>query len=123
MALRIVLFVSAVCLAVFIFASIRRSKLRIEDSLFWIALAFLILLLSVFPQIAMFFSKTLGFMATVNFVFLFFIFILLLQCYRSSKRISQLDMKVKELAQQVAIDRLDHYERGKDSARSGADAE
>ena len=85
--------------------------MRIEDSLFWIILAVLIFLLSIFPQIASFFSNLLGFQAPVNFIYLFFIFILLVKSFYSSKHISELDNKVKELSQQIAVDRLDHYER------------
>ena len=109
--LQIVLIAASIGLLVFIGQSIKKAKMRIEDSLFWIILAVLIFLLSIFPQIAAFFSDLLGFQAPVNFIYLFFIFVLLVKCFSSSKHISELDNKVKELSQQIAVDRLDHYER------------
>ena len=111
LALRIVLIVGSIALVAFLLHSIKKSKMRIEDAMSWLALSLLIVLLSVFPEIANLLSVMLGFMASVNFIFLFFIFILLLRSFFSNRRISQLENRVKELTQQVAIDRLDHYER------------
>ena len=124
-ALRILLFVASVLLFVFLMGSIKKSKMRIEDALFWIALSAVILILSIFPQIAGGLSDLFGFIAPVNFVFLLFIFILLVKSYYMSKRISELDTKVKELTQQIAIDRLDHHERTVDDAlkRNGNDGD
>ena len=47
----------------------------------------------------------------MNFVFLFFIFVLIIRDFLSNRRISQLENRVKELTQQIALDRLDHYQR------------
>lgn len=115
-ALRIVLLVSAVLLFVFLMVSIRQSKMRIEDSLFWIVISVVVLLLGIFPGIASALSRSFGFIAPVNFVFLMFILILLLKEYFTSKRISELDTKVKELTQQLAIERLERHERDEDDA-------
>lgn len=110
-ALRIALIVAALGSVIFLLYSIKKSKMRIEDSLFWVFFSFLILLLSIFPDIASVCSGILGFQAPVNFIFLFFIFILVVRDFFANRRISQLENRVKELAQQVAIDRLNHYER------------
>ncbi|MCH4184706.1 MAG: DUF2304 domain-containing protein [Eggerthellaceae bacterium] len=110
-ALQIILIVAAIGLVYFVARGIRKFKMRIEDSLFWIFLSALILILSIFPQIATACADIAGFQAPVNFIFLFFIFVLLLKCFYTSRHTSQLENKVKELAQQVALDRLDHYQR------------
>lgn len=102
---------AAVGLVVFMLRSIKKSKLSIEDALFWVAFSLLILIMSVFPQIPAGLSDLIGFQSPVNFVFLFFIFILIVRDFLSNRRISQLENRVKELTQQIAIDRLDHYER------------
>ena len=109
--LKIILFVAALCLTAFVVRSVKKSKMMIEDAFFWIVLSFLILLLSVFPQIGYWFSDLLGFQAPINFVFLFFIFVLLVKGFITSRHASQLETKVRELSEQVAYDRLDHYER------------
>lgn len=110
-ALRVILLIAAIGLVVFLLHSIKKSKMSIEDALFWMGFSFLILLMSIFPEIPSFLSDTIGFMSPVNFVFLFFIFVLVIRDFLSNRRISQLENRVKELTQQIALDRLDHYQR------------
>lgn len=110
-ALRVILLIAAIGLVVFLLHSIKKSKMSIEDALFWMGFSFLILLMSIFPEIPSFLSDTIGFMSPVNFVFLFFIFVLIIRGFLSNRRISQLENRVKELTQQIALDRLDHYQR------------
>ena len=110
-ALRVILLIAAIGLVVFLLHSIKKSKMSIEDALFWMGFSFLILLMSIFPEIPSFLSDTIGFMSPVNFVFLFFIFVLIIRDFLSNRRISQLENRVEELTQQIALDRLDHYQR------------
>lgn len=110
-ALRVILLIAAIGLVVFLLHSIKKSKMSIEDALFWMGFSFLILLMSIFPEIPSFLSDTIGFMSPVNFVFLFFIFVLIIRDFLSNRRISQLENRVKELTQQIVLDRLDHYQR------------
>ena len=110
-ALRVILLIAAIGLVVFLLHSIKKSKMSIEDALFWMGFSFLILLMSIFPEIPSFLSDTICFMSPVNFVFLFFIFVLIIRDFLSNRRISQLENRVKELTQQIALDRLDHYQR------------
>ncbi|WP_349356468.1 DUF2304 domain-containing protein [Streptococcus equi] len=53
----------------FILDSIRRSKILIEDSFFWLFFSLIVLLLSLFPNAAVYFSRLLGFESPANFVF------------------------------------------------------
>ena len=110
-ALRIILLISAIIVAVFMLRNVKRSKMRIEDTLFWVILTVIVLILGIFPQIVGFFSTALGFASEQNFVFVFFIFVALMNGYFTSRANSDLETKVKELTQQIALDRLDHYER------------
>lgn len=110
-ALRVILLIAAIGLVVFLLHSIKKSKMSIEDALFWMGFSFLILLMSIFPEIPSFLSDAIGFMSPVNFVFLFFISVLIIRDFLSNRRISQLENRVKELTQQIALDRLDHYQR------------
>ena len=111
LALRIILILAAIGLMAFLLHSIKKSKMSIEDALFWTGFSLLILLMSIFPEIPSFLSDTIGFMSPVNFVFLFFICVLIIRDFLSNRRISQLENRVKELTQQIALDRLDHYQR------------
>lgn len=108
--LRITLFVFSLLTFVFIISRIRKSKVRLEDSIFWLCLGLLLLILAIFPQIFYFFSELIGTMAPVNLVFLFFIFILLIASFNLSMRISRADTKIKELTQQLAVEKLERYE-------------
>lgn len=111
--LRLVLIVASLITLIFISRKIRSSKVKLEDSIFWICFAALIFLLSLFPEAFYFFSDVIGFQAPVNLVFLFFIFILLVQSFRMSIRISQADTKIKELTQQLAIEKYERYRNDK----------
>ncbi|MBP3867467.1 MAG: DUF2304 domain-containing protein [Eggerthellaceae bacterium] len=118
-ALRIILFISAIIVAVFMLRNVKRSKMRIEDTIFWVVLTGIVLILGIFPQIVGFFANVLGIASEQNFVFLFFIFVLLMNGYFTSRANSELETKVKELTQQIALDRLDHYERNNEKGNDG----
>lgn len=100
---RIVLLVVSLCTMMFMLKRIRQSKIQIEDSLFWILFAIMVIVLAVFPEIADFMSGAVGIYSTTNFIFLFFIFILLIKEFSMTIKISQLENKIKELTQAVAI--------------------
>lgn len=111
MGIRLLLLVCAIALFAFVLRSIRKSKMRIEDSLFWFALSALILLLAIFPGIAYAAAGLFQFQAPVNFVFLAFIAILLIKCFTMSIHASQLETKIRELTEQIAIEQLENHDR------------
>lgn len=84
-------------------SQIRRAKIRIEDSIFWILFSGLLLLIAIFPGIAFFFSRLLGFQATSNFVFLVVIAVLLVKEFTNTMQISMLRHRINELAQDRAL--------------------
>ncbi len=73
----------------------------------------MLFLVSIFPNVFYVLSDIVGTMSVVNFVFLFFIFVLLLNCFSQSIRISQLDTKLRDLTQQLAIERFERYNNDK----------
>lgn len=107
--LRIVLIVVSLCTLIFITKRVRSAKVKLEDSIFWFCMAFLLLIVSIFPQVFIFASNLSGTDEPVHFVFLFFIFILLILGFNQSMRISQMDTKIKELTQQLAIEKFERY--------------
>ncbi len=82
---------------------IRKSKMQIEYTIFWIIVAGLLIIIAIFPQIAMFFSELLGFQTPANFVFAFTIFILFIKVFMMTVEISTLEAKIKELTQKMAL--------------------
>ena len=100
---RVVLLLASIGTMLFMLKRIRHAKIQIEDSLFWILFSALLLILSVFPGIADFMAGVVGIYSTVNFIFLFFIFILLIREFSLTIKVSQLENKLKELTQAIAI--------------------
>lgn len=103
---RIVLIIVSVITLIGIVRKIRNAKVQIESSIFWIGFSALLLILSIFPKIAEMVTELLGIYSTVNFIFLFVIFVLLLNQFFNSLKISQLENKIKELTQEIAVREL-----------------
>lgn len=101
--LRVVLIIVSLVTVVYVVHKIKRSKLQIEYSLFWIIVSGLILVLSIFPKLAYWISGVLGFMSPVNFIFLFMIFILLVHSFYLTNKCSQLENMIQDLTQEIAV--------------------
>ena len=82
---------------------VRNAKVQIENTIFWILFGVILLILSIFPQIATLAAKALGIYSTTNFIFLFIIFVLLIHQSLVSIKCSQLENKIDELVQEIAI--------------------
>lgn len=108
LAIRILLFLGAALTFTMIVRYIRKSKVRIEDMFFWLLFGALLLLVSVFPQLAIGASELLGVQSPINFVYLLVIFILIAKQFFTSLTLSQLKIQVTELAQQMAIEKKDN---------------
>lgn len=88
-----------------IFRSIRKSNLQIEESFFWLLFSTILLISSICPSIIIFFSKLLGFQSPANFVFLFIIFLLMINQYKLTKKVSKNEVKLRSLIQSIALKR------------------
>lgn len=101
--LRIILIIACLLTLLYIRSKIKKSKFNTEESLFWLAFAFVLLLISIFPQILTFITRLLGVQSEVNCVFMIIIFLLLIKVFLQSKKISELEDKQKKLVQSIAI--------------------
>lgn len=104
LALRIILVIVSVLTFIFVLRKIRKSQMRIEDSIFWLTFCLCVLVLSVFPEIAISMADLIGMESPVNFIFLAFIFILIIKLFSMSIKISQLEDKIGNLTQRLAIE-------------------
>lgn len=111
--LRIVLFLVSLLTLTFVIKRVRNSKVRLEDSIVWFLFAGILFLLSIFPGVFSLLADIAGVYSTTNFVFLFFIFVLLIICFNLSMRVSQADTKIKELTQLLAIEKFERYSNDK----------
>ena len=100
---RIALIVGAVLVFAFVLRKIRRSEIKVGDSTFWFLFAFSFVLLAIFPQIAFFFSETLGIESPANFVYLYTIVVLVLHSFSVSVELSRVREKLTTLIQEEAL--------------------
>lgn len=89
----------------FILQNIRKSRVQINDALFWIFFSLILLVFSIFPKLAEFIAASLGIASAVNFIFLFIIFLLLMNQFQLTERLSKLDTKFKNLVQVIALNK------------------
>ncbi len=101
--LRVALIVVSLGTLFLMMHKIRQSKLQIESAIFWILLALVLVVFSIFPSIADFCSRLVGIYATTNFLFVFAIFILIVKEFYMTLHISELETKIKELVQEMAL--------------------
>lgn len=105
--LRICLIVASVLTTVLMMSKIRKSKIQIEDSIFWVLFSLVLIGFSLFPGIAYWMSDLVGTQAPSNFIFMLIIFLLLARVFSLTVRLSQLESKFRELVQRIALDELE----------------
>jgi len=101
--LRIALIIMSVITFVFVIRQIRKNKIEIGESLFWIVMSAILIVISVFPQIPTFFSNLLGIQSPSNFVFLVAIFFTMLKLFSLSIQVAKNKQKMKSLIENVAL--------------------
>ena len=113
--LRVVLIVVSILTTFMIMRKIRQSKLQIEDSIFWLGFSSILIVFSIFPGLPDPLAELPSTYPTANFIYLAVIFLLIVKMFHMSIKQSQLETKVKDLAQKIA---LDENERGKEAQTS-----
>ena len=111
MTLRMILILASVATFFQMMRRIRQSKVEIESAIFWIVWAWVLIVFSICPPVADFIAHCLGIYSTANFLFLFAIFLLIVKVFYMTIHISQLETKIKELVQVMAIREKEQEER------------
>ena len=101
--LRLLLIVGAAAAFFVVGKKVKKQKILFEDDVFWVVVAGLVVILAVFPDIAIRLAALLGFMSASNFIYLCIIALLLWKVFVNSAEISRLKAKVNELAQEIAL--------------------
>ena len=101
--LRVCLILGAFVTAGYVLRRVQQARVQIEDTIYWLALSAVLLLVAVFPGIAYWVSDLLGFVSPINCVFLIVIFLLLARQFVLSIRVSQLDSRLRILTERVAL--------------------
>ncbi len=101
---RLMLISVSVITLCFIIFKVKKSKMQIEDTVFWVLFSLLFLCISLFPTIVFFFSNLLNLEDPTNLLYLGIIFILIINQFRMQQKLSLLRNQVKTLIQNRAIE-------------------
>lgn len=101
--LRVILVLISVFTCLYIARKLKKSQIELMDTVFWILLSVLFVVISIFPQIVYWGSYVLGFQAPINFIFLLVIGLLLLRTFMMNIKLSQLEDKLRNLTQELAV--------------------
>ena len=82
---------------------VRKKKFSIKESFWWFVGSVVMLILSIFPHSIDWFAKKLNISYPPSLLFVVCIIFLLFINFRNSKRIAELQMKVVDLGQELAI--------------------
>lgn len=116
--LRIVLMIASLLNCIWTLSSVRKARIKIESSIFWIVFSVVLLVISFVPELVEFGAVLLGVQSASNFIFLVIIFLLILKLFRLSMYLSQLESKVDHLVQCYAIDLHDVGEKNESTEQS-----
>jgi hypothetical protein len=97
------LILGAVLTLVFFLSQIRRKRLQIDYSIYWILVSIFLFIVSIFPDLVIGISQTLGFASPANFVFLSIIFLLMFKLFSNTFKLSRANQQITDLAQRLAL--------------------
>lgn len=101
--MRILLLLAAVGTVTWILNKIRKLKVKMEDSIYWLFFAVILLLLGLFPEASYRLSDLFGVQSPANLIFLVVIFLMMEKIFTLSILVSQLEEKISVLASEVAL--------------------
>ena len=93
---RVILVIVSILTMAFMMRKIRQAKVQIEAALFWVIMALILVVFSLFPAVADACAHLLGIYSTPNF--------------GMTLQMSQMESRQKELVQRIALDQKDREE-------------
>ncbi len=102
--LRLLLIAASLSTMLYILKRIRHAKLQIEYAIFWLVFAGMLLIISIFPSLMIMLTRAVGMQSPINCVFLLVIFALMIKLFMQTIEHSQLEDKLKQLTQRLAIE-------------------
>lgn len=94
--------ISILCL-LYVISIVRKKMFSIKESFWWVVACFIMLILSIFPYSINWLAKIFGIAYPPSLFFVFCIIFLVFINFRNSKKITEQQEKIIELAQQVSI--------------------
>jgi len=111
---RIILMIGSLLTLLYFISRIRKDRLKISHSIFWVLFGAVLLVLACIPRALFWVARHLGFQSPSNLVYLIVIFLLVLKLFTTTLRISKLSEQVTALTQALALYQLDVKESEKD---------
>ena len=119
---RALLIFSSLGTIVYFLLKIRRSKVQIQDTIFWFFFSMMLLILSLVPGIMVLFAQFLGVQSAANLLFLVVTFVLLMRIFHLTLRVSMLESKLNHLGQALALHEMKRTDESEEAPTgSGAD--
>lgn len=111
---KVIILIGAIVSVIYILLRIQKLKIKMEDTIFWIFFAIVIVLLGTIPQVAYWASTVLGIQSPANLVFLIIIGLLVEKLFSVSMTVSMLEEKIAILSAELAIRSRDATESEKE---------
>ena len=109
--IQIIIAVLIICALIVIIDMIRKKRLELSYALSWLLVGIGVLILDIFPQLIKTISEKIGIVSPVNMLFFFGFCFSLIIIFVLTIAVSKLSIKIKQLAQQIAIDEKKEKER------------
>lgn len=101
--IQIIIAVLIICALIVIIDMIRKKRLELSYALSWLLVGIGVLILDIFPQFIKTISEKIGIVSPVNMLFFFGFCFSLIIIFVLTIAVSKLSIKIKQLAQQIAI--------------------
>jgi hypothetical protein len=106
--LKITMAITIFMTLIFIFELLRRKALREKYAFVWILTALVLIVGSLFPELAINLSNTLGFATIASFLMVFFGIIILLITMQLSLELGKVEDQNQRLAEELALLKMKH---------------
>ena len=117
--IQIIIAVLIICALIVIIDMIRKKRLELSYALSWLLVGIGVLILDIFPQLIKTISEKIGIVSPVNMLFFFGFCFSLIIIFVLTIAVSKLSIKIKQLAQQIAIYEKKEKERRKQNEVEG----
>ena len=101
--LSIVMLVASIFFLYLVIRNINKNNILFEQSFMWIVISFVMIIISIFDVIPVYFAGLLGFELTSNFLLSLAIFFLLVLAFLQTMTLSKQKEQIKHLVQELSI--------------------
>lgn len=101
--LQIEMVILAIILLVLILISLKKNSMSVKNSIAWLLLPIVFVLIAIFPEPIQILANWLGFETLSNFIFLAIIALLIVICFFHTLTISQQQAQITKLIQEISI--------------------